>query len=216
VRLYTERAERAHLESALAALGDRLRETIATARDDSRAPTDAPVLTDVDVETVRAMLRGESDPEEDDAPLMVRAPGAQSDEAAETVFRVERLLELGIEAPEATRIQERYDAARLRFLEAWRDGARDGAPRQRATEAAAAARDALRGELGDEGYDSMLYAAGRPNRLRIREVLRGSETEQGGIRGPATCSTATKAAASSGTTTSGGSSSSHSPPQRRV
>ena len=42
-------------------------------------------------------------------------------------------------------------------------------------------RDALRDELGEDDFDCMLYAAGRPNRIRVQEVLGGSPAESAGF-----------------------------------
>lgn len=41
--------------------------------------------------------------------------------------------------------------------------------------------DALRGELGDDTFERMLYAVGRPNRVLVSDVMQGSPAEQGGL-----------------------------------
>jgi hypothetical protein len=40
----------------------------------------------------------------------------------------------------------------------------------------------LRQNLGDEEYDRLLYALGKPNRLRAEEVFRGSSASDAGLR----------------------------------
>lgn len=41
--------------------------------------------------------------------------------------------------------------------------------------------DGLREEFGDQTYDQYLYASGRPNRIKVREVFSGSAAENAGI-----------------------------------
>jgi hypothetical protein len=41
--------------------------------------------------------------------------------------------------------------------------------------------DRLRNELGDDSYDRFLFASGRSNRVRVREVMKGSAAEQAGL-----------------------------------
>jgi len=42
--------------------------------------------------------------------------------------------------------------------------------------------DRLRRELDERGYDGLLYATGRPNRLVVQEVMRGSPAQRAGLR----------------------------------
>ena len=42
--------------------------------------------------------------------------------------------------------------------------------------------DPIRSELGDDAFDRYLYATGRPNRIRVTQVIETSPAEQAGFR----------------------------------
>ncbi len=45
----------------------------------------------------------------------------------------------------------------------------------------ASAAERLREDLGDDAYDRYLFASGRSNRVRVRQVMKGSAAEQAGL-----------------------------------
>ena len=83
---------------------------------------------------------------------------------------------------EIDRVRERWEKNELDRLyltdEARREGwLGSGKHRQRMQEINAS----LREDLGEQAYDQMLYATGRPNRIVVRDVLSGSQASEVGI-----------------------------------
>ena len=99
---------------------------------------------------------------------------------------VEALIETGIPAEQAALIQARLDEYDLKQLylqdlasrEGWLNTTRYG-KEQRATRNAY---QELRLEIGDDAYDRMLYALGRPNRVVVRDIMQNSTAEQYDLR----------------------------------
>ncbi len=99
-------------------------------------------------------------------------------------FDEERLLEAGLDPGRAAELRRAYEANRLDLLalrdqvmrEGWAGGGMLELFQARAEQTAA-----LQGELGLEMYDLMLFGAGEPNRVVVRDVLPGSNAEVGGL-----------------------------------
>ncbi len=100
-------------------------------------------------------------------------------------FDEERLLEAGLSRGRAEQLREVYERSQLDFInlrdQAIRDGWGGGGFAQ-VFEARAQQTAALQEELGLEMYDLMLYGAGQPNRLVVRDILPGSNAEVGGLQ----------------------------------
>ncbi len=98
---------------------------------------------------------------------------------------IEALLDAGIGPDMAAYIQERLDAAELEQVylrdramrEGWVTSPRFHQELRKHQNTVAE----LRGEIGDDNYDRLLYASGRPNRVIARDVMLGSAAEQYGI-----------------------------------
>jgi hypothetical protein len=114
------------------------------------------------------------------------APEADEDsdeepEAAQ-VFDQAWLREAGFPEVEIERLRERWDQAELDRLYLVDQAKREGWHRsQRFRGRMRELREDLRAELCDEGYDALLYAAGRGNRVVVEDVLAGSAAQQAGI-----------------------------------
>ena len=99
---------------------------------------------------------------------------------------VEALIETGIPAEQAARIQARLDEYDLKQLylqdlasrEGWLNTARYGKEQREARNAY----QELRLEIGDDAYDRMLYALGRTNRVVVRDIMQNSTAEQYDLR----------------------------------
>jgi len=106
-----------------------------------------------------------------------------NDEEPERSFDEAPLVEAGLSTREAQELHERFDQAELDRLylrdEALREGW-FGGPRWRMS--MIGMRVGLQDELGAERYDWLQYAAGRTNRVVIREVISGSVAADAGLR----------------------------------
>ena len=99
---------------------------------------------------------------------------------------VDALIESGIPADQAARIQARLDENDLKMLylkdrasrENWLNTERY---RKQLRELQNGYRE-LRPEIGDDAYDRMLYALGRPNRVVVRDIMQNSIAEQYELR----------------------------------
>ena len=109
-------------------------------------------------------------------------------------FDEERLREAGLDPGRAAELRRAYEASRLDLLavrdqvmrEGWAGGGGGmvGLFQSGMVElfqARAGQTAALQGELGLEMYDLMLFGAGEPNRVVVRDVLPGSNAEAGGL-----------------------------------
>lgn len=99
---------------------------------------------------------------------------------------VERLVDAGIEPDRARWIQGRLDEIDLQQLYLRDRATREGwinQPRyyEERGKILGAVTD-LREEVGDEDYDRMLYALGRPNRVVVRDVMQDSPAMQYGLQ----------------------------------
>lgn len=91
---------------------------------------------------------------------------------------IARIEESGLTVEEFKSIQQRaYAEYFAGFEEQW------SLRRQRYLEEdrAPSVADRLRDELGDDSYDRYLFASGRSNRVRVRQVMQGSAAEQAGL-----------------------------------
>jgi hypothetical protein len=98
---------------------------------------------------------------------------------------VQTLIEAGIEPELANRIQARLDEIDLQQLylrdqatrEGWLNQPRYHKERRKHLDAVTE----LRGEVGDDAYDRMLYTLGRANRVVVRDTMQNSPAEQYGL-----------------------------------
>jgi hypothetical protein len=131
---------------------------------------------------------------EDEEEVASQAPGGAGDDpdagqrsaaerrSKEPVFNLDGLIAAGVHELEAERVREVWQRIELEKLEL-----RDLAVRERwlnskrfKRELKRIKRDAV-DELGECGYDSMLYGTGKNNRVVVRDVLAGSAAERAGI-----------------------------------
>lgn len=98
----------------------------------------------------------------------------------------ENLVKAGIDVELATDIVRRRNEIDLKLLELRDRASRDGYyGSERYTQEANALNEmskSLREEIGDEYYDSFLYASGRSNRVRAASVMMGSPAETAGMK----------------------------------
>jgi len=100
---------------------------------------------------------------------------------------VQALIDAGINEEQAIWIQERLDEIELQKLylhdrasrEGWLNKPRYNKERREYQNAVAE----LRGEVGDDAYDRLLYSLGRANRVVIRDILQNSPAAQYGLLG---------------------------------
>ncbi len=100
-------------------------------------------------------------------------------------FPEARLLEAGFARAEVAAYRERIDQIELDRLFLRDQASREGwldTPRYAEERAALSqARRDTREEFGDELYDWALFASGRPNRVRVSEVMQGSPAAAAGL-----------------------------------
>jgi len=121
---------------------------------------------------------------------MAAAPGIAA-EASPPTARVSeprgkaRLVAAGIDTSTAEWVQQQLDKNQLDELYLQNQASREGwlnTPRYHKQRREIQQRfDALRAELGDETFDRLLYAVGRPNRVLVSDVMQGSPAEQIGL-----------------------------------
>ena len=95
------------------------------------------------------------------------------------------LTALGEDFATAEQVLGRVDELALERLNLRHQAQQEGADRQAIRETLRGLpsdRDALREEFGDASYDRYLYASGRPNRLQVTSVLRGSVAANAGLQ----------------------------------
>jgi len=105
--------------------------------------------------------------------------------AAVSTPTIANLTALGEESSVAEAVLGRVDELALERLNLRHQAQLEGADRQGIREALRALpndRQALREEFGDASYDRYLYASGRPNRLEVTSVLRGSVAASAGLQ----------------------------------
>lgn len=108
---------------------------------------------------------------------------AVSELAEKPVFDVNALVLKGLPPYEAERLRERWEQYALDKIYLDDQASREGWRRkpQHYYQRQQLQRD-IREELGDEGWDQMLYASGQNNRVVIRDVLGGSAAEIAGLQ----------------------------------
>jgi C-terminal processing protease CtpA/Prc len=119
-------------------------------------------------------------------PMPAATPGAENDESRPAALDPQRLAAAGLSTSEVERFRARVSAIQLERLylrdqaqrAGWLDSPRFAIESARLDEDQAG----LRGEFGDELYDRMLFAEGRPNRVTVAEVLADSAADVAGIR----------------------------------
>ena len=112
--------------------------------------------------------------------------GALSSTAPTRQRRLQQFATAGIDTGTAEQLLTRLDQQQLAELELRDEAARGGwldSPEfeERQQELETSAPD-LQSELGDDGYDRYLFAAGRANRVRVGSVITGSAAQQADVR----------------------------------
>lgn len=117
------------------------------------------------------------------AKVVAPAPGPP---LAAPVFDERSLVEAGFDPREAARLREQTEQLELEQLYLRDRAVREGwagTPRFAEEARALDARGrALREELGDDRYDWLLFAAGRPNRVIVQSVMERSPASEGGLQ----------------------------------
>lgn len=124
-------------------------------------------------------------------PAVEATPGSTLDEdekrvAAESgpvAFDDERLLSVGAHPSDVERLRESWEAVELEKLYLSDVATREGWRRSdRYRREYRALERSLREELGEEDFDRLLYATGRPNRMVVRNVLDRSPAFDAGLQ----------------------------------
>jgi hypothetical protein len=111
----------------------------------------------------------------------------QTETAPPVRSSVKSLIDAGISEEQATWIQQRLDEIELQQLylrdratrEGWLNKPRYTKERRQYQNAVAE----LRGEVGEDAYDRMLYSLGRANRVVIQDILQSSPAAEYGLQG---------------------------------
>jgi len=113
--------------------------------------------------------------------------GGSAESAAEQpagpAFDRDALVAAGMSPEDADRLHERWSRYQLEQLDLNDRAMREGwffTPRHRRERQRL--EQALREDLGEDGYDAYLYATGAPNRVVVRDVLPGSAARRVGLR----------------------------------
>jgi hypothetical protein len=187
-QLAEERAARARLEEAVAALEERVAALTVDALTVDALTAGAPAGR---FQTSDVPGRGPSGPEGRAVEAGDPARAAARFEAVHGGptrgdLDAESLVAAGFPAQEAAALEQRWESFELERLYLRDQATREGwlgTPRFRAEQSALDLRqEALRGELGDDAWDQVLYAAGRPNRVVVQSVLDGSPAGEAGLR----------------------------------
>jgi hypothetical protein len=102
--------------------------------------------------------------------------------AQRPAFDEERLLEAGIGEREAGRLRALWSDIELAKLRVIDQAEREGWSRRRRYDELQALQESVRSSLDEDSYDQYLYAAGRPNRVVVRDVLDRSPAAMAGLR----------------------------------
>ena len=114
----------------------------------------------------------------------VAGPAAAADLAATPglVFDSDRLLAVGVSPNEVERLRGVWEQSQLERLYLSNEAAREGwTNTAQHRENLRTVREELRDSLGEDGFDQMLYATGRANRVVVRDVLSGSQASRVGL-----------------------------------
>jgi len=142
-----------------------------------------------EVERLRAAVLGSALTGADPSPDR-GAPGADDSGVGAAFsgpprFDREALLAAGFDPRDVDAFRARLDAIQLAQLELRDRAAREGwagsSRHLRESRELAAELADTREDFGDELYDWMLYTTGRPNRVRVSDVMRGSAAEEAGL-----------------------------------
>ncbi|HVP30028.1 MAG TPA: PDZ domain-containing protein [Myxococcota bacterium] len=121
-----------------------------------------------------------------DSPRLRQAIAELEDGGSARSLDEAALIAGGFSASEAARLRERYENVEMERLYLRDRATREGwlstprfAEERRALEQRLGA---LRGELGDDGYDWFLYASGQFNRVVVADVLDGSPAQEAGLQ----------------------------------
>ena len=112
------------------------------------------------------------------ATLLVKRP--DRNRGPDLEFDVGALAESDIDAQDVDWIRERWEQAKLKKLSLSDRQARG--ERIPPGEGSGAIERELREELGEDGYDAMLYATNQENRVALRAVLESSPAYRAGLR----------------------------------
>lgn len=126
-----------------------------------------------------------SDLENGDSTRAVEGPGIYDLEssAEPPMFSIDALVGAGVSLEEAEALRSAWEAFSLDRLYLFDQATREGwRHKPRLLREAARLEHQIREEVGEDGWDRLLYASGEPNRVIVREVLEGSSAEQAGLR----------------------------------
>lgn len=125
----------------------------------------------------------EPDERSHSADLAITDSESQNTEEVQSIQQ--NLISQGLPPDTVNRIQNFVDNRRLQRLQlrdqAIREGWQNSDKFIEKMNQLSDSGEALRQEFGDKVYDQYLYAAGRPNRVVVREVINGSVAEAAGI-----------------------------------
>lgn len=103
-------------------------------------------------------------------------------EFAELWFSDRALRDLGMSQREAEALRRQFDEVELEKLEARDRALREGwSSSSRHSRELREIRTRFREQIGEDNYDRVLYASGRKNRVRVQDLLRGSNAEDSGV-----------------------------------
>lgn len=118
-----------------------------------------------------------------DSALKARMASRQRNSAGLTI---ERLVDAGLDEPTAKAIKTKVDDIAMQRLylrdQAMREGWVGDQRYRQENMRLIKAQNGLRTEFGDSNYEAYLYASGRPNRVRVQNVLENSPAYEAGLR----------------------------------
>jgi len=159
-----------------------LREELAAAR-----TRNAELSAEVDFLRVQLRVLGENSQIPTPPREAGEDPGLEADESGDSPqrrwFDADALLAAEIPPHEVERLRETFDASEMDLIELEHQSVREGWNRTpRYWTSLREMRVGLREDLGDDGFDLLLFATGRANRVVIEDVLAGSPGEQAGLQ----------------------------------
>jgi hypothetical protein len=109
-------------------------------------------------------------------------PETPEQDAQAPWFDGRELLDHGLPEGEVARLRRIFDEQEMRRIELRHQAEREGwLNKRRYWDEMVKFQLGLRGEIGDENYDLMLYATGKKNRVVMSEILPGSPAEDQGF-----------------------------------
>ena len=103
-------------------------------------------------------------------------------DAQEPWFDEQELLDRGLPEGDVARLRRVFDAQEMKRIELQHQAEREGwLNKKRFRNEMVKFQLGMRGEMGDENYDLMLYATGKKNRVVMSEILPGSPAESQGF-----------------------------------